>query len=328
MERTNQLGEFLRVHRELVLPSDVGIPEEGRRRLRGLRREEAAALANISPDRYLRIEQGLEETPPDDVLANISRAFRLDEVALAELNRIRHSAASIAGFAPVNQPVAPEIESIGDQTLSTGTAPAQWGCQPVSGDRETVSNSVKALIQSWPYQAAFVRGTLMDVLSSNRLASALSPLFSTGTNVLRSAFLDPSVRELYRDWYGMLIRAVAHLHSIVETNINDAGLARLIGELAMRSPEFRTLWAQPAALLEPVGVLELQHPQIGALDLHYETLAIADSAGQVLVVFHAEPESESETAFRRLAAISVGSVSNASRPLAVPVPIDSKRRLP
>lgn len=330
MELTNQLGDFLRTQRELVLPSDVGIPEEGRRRVHGLRREEAASLSNISPDRYFRIEQGLEQIPPDDVLAKISRAFRLDETALAELNRIRHSVAVGSGTAPINESDPPEPSSINLENSVTGYPPARPADTPVSAGQHRVSNSLEALVQSWPDQAAFIQGPLCDILSSNSLAAALSPIFSAGTNFLRAVFLDPSARTIHRDWNATLCSAVAQLRSIATPDTNDAGIERLIGQLAMRSPEFRTLWAQPAVPLVPVSLLQLQHPQVGPLDLRVETLTVGGSPEQQLVILHAEPGSESETAFRRLAAIATGGGSgfDAGRPLAVPVSIESKRRLP
>jgi transcriptional regulator with XRE-family HTH domain len=61
----NLLGEYLRARRELVRPTDVGVPDSGRRRVPGLRREELALLAGISADYYVRLEQGSNRHPPN-----------------------------------------------------------------------------------------------------------------------------------------------------------------------------------------------------------------------------------------------------------------------
>ena len=45
---TDALAQFLRARRELVHPADVGLPEDGRRRVVGLRREEVAMLQLIA----------------------------------------------------------------------------------------------------------------------------------------------------------------------------------------------------------------------------------------------------------------------------------------
>ncbi|MDQ0363780.1 helix-turn-helix transcriptional regulator [Catenuloplanes indicus] len=73
----NALGEFLRHRRERLRPEDVGLPGGGRRRTPGLRREEVATLAALSPDYYSRLEQGRVRTPSAAALAGLARAIRL-----------------------------------------------------------------------------------------------------------------------------------------------------------------------------------------------------------------------------------------------------------
>ena len=88
MQSGNQLGDFLRARRELLTPEDVGLPAIGRRRVQGLRREEAALVAGIDPELYQRLEHGLEPNPSDEILEAITRALRLDEEATAHLRQI------------------------------------------------------------------------------------------------------------------------------------------------------------------------------------------------------------------------------------------------
>ncbi|MGY5034899.1 helix-turn-helix domain-containing protein [Streptomyces sp. 900116325] len=52
----------------------------GARRVPGLRREELAVLAGLSPDYYSRLEQGRQANISDEVLDALARALRLDEV--------------------------------------------------------------------------------------------------------------------------------------------------------------------------------------------------------------------------------------------------------
>ncbi|PZG12290.1 helix-turn-helix domain-containing protein [Nonomuraea aridisoli] len=59
----NQLGDFLRAHREAVHAEDVGLRPLGRRGRRGLRRVEVARLASVSTDYYSRLEQGRHRNP-------------------------------------------------------------------------------------------------------------------------------------------------------------------------------------------------------------------------------------------------------------------------
>ena len=80
-----ELGDFLRSRRARLLPQDVGLPDYGRRRVPGLRREELAQLAGVSVDYYVRLEQGRDIQPSDSVLDAIATALRLDDDERAHL---------------------------------------------------------------------------------------------------------------------------------------------------------------------------------------------------------------------------------------------------
>jgi transcriptional regulator with XRE-family HTH domain len=85
METSHGLSGFLRARRELLKPADVGLPDSERRRVEGLRREEVAMLAGISTEYYLRLEQGRDHQPSDQVLDGLARALQLDEPPDREL---------------------------------------------------------------------------------------------------------------------------------------------------------------------------------------------------------------------------------------------------
>ncbi|WP_238439511.1 helix-turn-helix domain-containing protein [Microbacterium sp. JZ31] len=92
MESGKQLAEFLRARRDLIQPEDVGLPSGSRRRVPGLRREEVALLAGISNEYYLRLEQGRDLHPSEQVVEAIASALQLDDESRAhvlELSRAR-----------------------------------------------------------------------------------------------------------------------------------------------------------------------------------------------------------------------------------------------
>ncbi len=308
MESSNQLGEYLRSRRELLTPDDVGLPSSGRRRVRGLRREETALLAGISVEDYLRIEQGLDRSPSDEVLDRLAAALRLDADATAHLHRIAHPASG---------------------RRRAGSAPDLAGTDAVESSgigRGPVGESLVALIEAWSGQAAVVRDGLMDVLASNALARALGPGYSPGENLLRTLFLDPASPTLHRDWEELAARSIAGLRAIVGPELDDPRLAQLVGDLSLRSERFRQLWASPDVRPTGGGTALLRHPLVGELDLRYEKFGVEATAGQVLVVFHAEPGTPSDAAMRRLSAIARGETHQDShRSLVEPIPIDSRR---
>ena len=73
------VAEFLRARREQLQPADVGLPDSGRRRTPGLRREEVATLAGVSIDYLVRLEQGRDTKPSPSVIAALADALRLDD---------------------------------------------------------------------------------------------------------------------------------------------------------------------------------------------------------------------------------------------------------
>ena len=133
----------------------------------------------------------------------------------------------------------------------------------------------------------------MDVLAANALATAVAPYHAPGNNLVRAAFLDPGVRELFRDWERLTESTVAALRALVGPDVDDPALTELVGELSLRSERFRRLWASHDARPRPSGTSLLDHPQVGPLELSYEKLGITGSDRQVLVAYHAEPESAS-----------------------------------
>ena len=73
------LGTYLKDRRAKLDPAAFGFTSE-RRRTPGLRREEVAQRANISPTWYTWLEQGRGGAPSADVLNRIARALMLTDV--------------------------------------------------------------------------------------------------------------------------------------------------------------------------------------------------------------------------------------------------------
>ncbi|MFF4978306.1 helix-turn-helix transcriptional regulator [Streptomyces sp. NPDC001083] len=255
-----QLGDYLRARREIIRPEDVGLPPGGRRRVPGLRREELALLAGISTDYYLRLEQGRDQNPSPQVLDALARVLQLDAPATAHL----HALAS----------------------------PPQRNRRLAEPDH--VSSGIQQLIATWWSQMPVaVLNRYMDVLASNAMAAAISPIFLPGVNVIRAAFLDRELRHLYLNWDEMSIRAVAALRALVGTELEDARVVELVSELTTASPEFKRLWVRHDVSPSGAGVALLNHPDVGEMTLQYERLTVAGTHGQLIVVFHAEPGSPS-----------------------------------
>jgi len=153
---------------------------------------------------------------------------------------------------------------------------------------------------------ALVMGRRMDVLAWNAAACALfggdADLDPAGRNMARITFLDQTSRELYPDWTSCARENVAYLRLEAGRHPDDPQLAGLIGELSMKSDDFRRWWAEHPVQDKTSGTKRFHHPVVGDLELAYETLRAADASGQALIVYAAEPGSSSHDALRMLLA--------------------------
>ncbi|GAA0617550.1 helix-turn-helix domain-containing protein [Kribbella sandramycini] len=256
------LGSFLRTRRARITPAEVGMPEYGQRRVPGLRREELAHLAGVSPGYYTRLEQGQAGTASKQVLDALSQVLRLDAAETAHLHNLAQRPA---------------------------------GVRLVRSRPERPHPRVLALLDSLQETTpALVLGRRGDVLAWNRAGHALfaghHAYDAPGDprrrpSIPRMYFLDPLSRDLYRNWAENARIHVAYLRLTAGRYPTDAHLAELIGELAMGSSEFATLWAEGEVADCTVGRMHLQHPTVGALDVDYQVWLQPDSPGHRLEVY-------------------------------------------
>lgn len=270
------LGEYLRARRELLTPAQAGLPDTGIRRVPGLKRGEVALLAGISAEYYTRLEQGHDKRPSAQVLTAIARALQLDQPSTAHLFGLA---------SPGPRPRRP-----------------RRGGQP-----ERVPATMQRILDSLPLQPAFIQGRYMDVLAANRLMMALSPMYRPGTNIVRAAFLEHAVEELFADPEQRLSHAASGLRALAGpdggADADDPRLAELVGELSLKSAEFRRLWSRHDVRPHTSGGLHrMHHPVAGDLELHYDKFLVAGADRQMLVIYQAAPGSSSEEALTFLAA--------------------------
>ncbi len=138
-----------------------------------------------------------------------------------------------------------------------------------------------------------VLGRGMDILAWNPLAAALFTDFAKipekNRNYARVLFTDPAMRTLYVDWAIAARACVALLWTRAVKYPDDPRLAVLVGELSMRSPEFRQWWGAPHLATRTTGTKALDHPAVGTLIVDWTVLTGSAGTGQELVIWTAEP---------------------------------------
>ena len=272
MDRAHELAQFLRARRARINPDDVGISEGDRRRVPGLRREELATLAGVSGDYYTRLEQGRDHQPSETVLDALARALQLDDDATTHLFALGRGWPSVAPPHPANP--------------------------------ESARAELHDLLDAWTTIPALVHGRWLDVLASNPLGRALTPLAEPGTNILRSVFLNAEVRARYADPQWVMAAGVAYLRASVRGDLDDPHLTTLIRELSLGSEAFRLLWARHDVQSAMSGDTRFFHPVVGVMRLRYQTFAVEGTDRQTLLLVHAAPGSRDAQALARLATLT------------------------
>src|SRR4051794_2146546 len=267
------LGAFLQARRGRVQPDEVGIEVQGRRRVKGLRREELASLAGVSVDYYVRLEQGRAVNPSEDVLDALARALALDETERAHLHRVgrpgrRHRRA--------NEP------------------------------RQAVRPGLARLLAALEGLPAYVLGRRLDLIGWTSLGSALFGNLEgrsrAGRNLLRLVFSDPGTRLLLPDWEEVAGETVGLLRLVSGAAPGDRQIEALVEEMSAEHAAFRRLWADHGVASVTSGTRRFRHPDVGEMTLGYEALAVPGDTGQMIVVYSAKPGSADERALKLLGA--------------------------
>jgi len=279
MDNRAEVRQFLSSRRGRITPEQAGIePYGGRRRVPGLRREEVARLAGVSVDYYTRLERGNLSGVSDSVLDAIAGALELDRAEHDHLYDLARAA-----------------NTSGRKRAAGAAASAPAGVRP----------ELQYLLDAITEAPAFIGNNRMDIVAANTLGYALySDLYrnpSRPANHSRFIFLDPRAHNFYTDWDRAANTNVAILRREAGRNPHDKGIAELIGELSMRSDEFRTLWAAHNVRRHYAGTKFFQHPVVGLLELNYQVLGLEEDPGHTLTVYPATPGSPSEQGLKLLA---------------------------
>jgi transcriptional regulator with XRE-family HTH domain len=264
------LGDFLRGRREALKPQDVGLPEYGRRRVPGLRREEVAMLAGVSSDYYIRLEQGRENSPSPQVLEAVAQALKLDAESADHLNRL---------------------------CLTPSQRLHDWG-------EADVSPQLLQLMDGWEHTPAFVLGPALDILAGNSLATALHSGFDAFDNLARNVFVDPAGREFYQEWERAAHSCVAELRAAYGHDPESARIAEVVDELSAESEEFAGLWRLHDVKSKSQEGKHLKHPDVGDLHIAFAAFTVNGAPHQQLVVYQAEPASPTAEAFAALRSLA------------------------
>ncbi|MFI9488476.1 helix-turn-helix transcriptional regulator [Promicromonospora sp. NPDC052451] len=266
------LADFLRRRRAALQPEDFGIVRGARRRTSGLRREEVAQLCTMSVDYYTKLERGRGPRPSEQMVASIARGLRLSVDERAHLFRLAGLNAPLRG--PDGSQLSPGLRHVVDRI---GDVPAE------------ISTELGETLYQSPLHVA---------LTGDR-TSYRGPARSVGYRW----FVDPATRQLYaREDHVFLTRVfVSGLRQVATLRGPGSRAAYFVELLLDQSEEFRQVWHRHEVAIPPL-VKRLVHPEVGALELNYQSLADPERHHR-LSVYTAVRGTESSERLQRLMAL-------------------------
>jgi PAS domain-containing protein len=269
--RRAELADFLRTKRASLQPEDVGLPDGGRRRTPGLRREEVSLLAGVGTTWYTWLEQGRDVRASLDVLEAVSRALRLTPAERAHVILLGRGEEAPPCKAPVEE-VSPTLRQLVE---NTGPGP------------------VYLLGRRWDYlawNASFER-----VFGWEPGPEPLS------RNHVWTHFMDPARRKLCgNDWGTSARLLVAKFRADSARHIGDPAFEELISALESSSPEFRKLWKRHEVAGTGEGRKELNHSLVGRLSFAHAVFHHGERTEQRLVVYSPMCEHDTQAKLAQL----------------------------
>ena len=251
----NQLGTYLKDRRTRLDPATFGFAT-GRRRTPGLRREEVAQRASISPTWYAWLEQGRGGAPSADVLNRIAKGLMLTE---------------------------PEREHL--FMLGLGHPP-----EVRYKAAEGVTPRLQRVLDAMEVSPAIVKTALWDVVAWNRAAAALltdyGALPPIERNILRLIFSNSRVRAVQEDWQSVARFVVGAFRADAARAGATAEIAQFVEELSRLSPEFEALWLANDVNAYGEGLKRLHHAKLGLLELEFSAFAVDGRPDLGMIVYN------------------------------------------
>ena len=263
-ETTNKLGTFLRDRRMRLDPAAFGFAT-GRRRTQGLRREEVAQRANISPTWYTWLEQGRGGAPSPDVLNRIATGLMLTEPEREHLFMLG-----------LGRP--PEVRYRGV---------------------DSVTPRLQRVLDALDPSPAIIKTATWDVVAWNRAAAAMltdySKLPREQRNILRLMFGNPRVRDAQDDWQSVARFVVGSFRADATRAGAGAEITDLVEELCRISAEFAALWRDNDVVpAHGEGVKRLRHPEIGLIELEFSVFAVDGRPELGMIVYNPATPADAE----------------------------------
>jgi transcriptional regulator with XRE-family HTH domain len=261
-----ELARFLRTRRERIDPAQVGLPSSRRRRSPGLRREEVAVLAGVSPTWYTYLEQGRDIRPSPAVLDSLARVLVLTEHERQYMHLL------VYGHRP----------------------------RPREEDADLkVAKMVRQLVDCYgnvPHPI-YAFDEICDLIAWNAAATewytdfALLP--AGRRNMMWWMLTSPEAPERLVNWEEDCRDIVARFRSYTAMRTGTLRTRRFIADLQGASPHFARWWVEHEVHSQLRRPRLFRHPRLGQQTMQLQVVTPTES-DYVRIVFHVPGEGLSE----------------------------------
>ena len=255
VDRRRELSTFLRTRRARLSPRDVGLPDVGRRRTPGLRREEVATLAGVGVSWFTWLEQGRDINASADVVDAIGRALQLTDVERTHLHLL-------AGLNP------------------PPTSPAA---------AEPVPIELRDLIDAWMPRPAILRDLHWNLVAVNDATREVFGIDETDRNCILAFFTNDRYRSMHASWEAVAPSVVAAFRADAAHFPDDPEFARIVTELSSATTDFTPMWERYDVGQAAQMVKAIAHPTLGDLYFDTTTLRVVDRPHWFLELYNPRP---------------------------------------
>lgn len=252
--RYNELGNFLRIRRNKILPSQVGLSIGIRRRTPGLRREEVAQLASVGLTWYTWLEQGRQINVSDQILESLAKVLMLDPEERKHLF-----------------------------TLAMKPLPFENYFETIQ-----INDRLQHILNSLTTSPAYIMDQKWNIIGWNKSANLIFGDFNQinppERNVVKMMFGRNEYMELFDDWESHAKAIVARFRVMCSKFIDDPGFAEFVNNLKVKSPDFNLWWCTYDVQGMGDVIKELTHPIVGKLVFEFSSFDVSDNPNLKMLI--------------------------------------------
>ncbi|MFB6364563.1 helix-turn-helix transcriptional regulator [Paenibacillus elgii] len=270
--RLQALSAFLKAQRAKVLPQTVGLPVGTRRRTPGLRREEVAQLAGVSPTWYTWLEQGRDIKVSKSVLDCVAAALQL---------------------------TVDERKYLFSLALETGS-----GAHTLIEELPEISPSLRRILQELRFCPTIISDRRCHIAGWNEAASHVFLNFQhipvEQRNMIRLLFTQKEFQRLAVNWEHFVRGFLAIFRAYYGQYVEDEWYERFLAQMKEVHPDFDRLWEQSEVSSAPEVLIEFRHAKAGKMLFHLTSLQVQGSSDLRCSIYTPAPDSSTESKLKQL----------------------------